>query len=135
MRMVGELFMGSKKSEIRSSKFHDSKHLLCFRVSSLFRISDFGFRISWQRFHFGLSSRRGVRSFLHGQDKSKHAAIIDDGFDRDAGFEFPGQFINHRKAEAGAAAGGHCLGGKEWLENSGHVFRRYSRTEILYRNS
>src|SRR2546422_8262249 len=58
------------------------------------------------------------------QDDGEGAALAWRGLHLQAEAHFLGNFVNHRKAQAGAAAGGKSLGGEERPKNAREDFRR-----------
>ncbi len=68
------------------------------------------------------------------QDEREGAALADGGFHGQPRFHLPGEFIDHGKAQAGAAPGGKRFGGEERLEDARHDFRRDAAAEILHGN-
>ena len=67
----------------------------------------------------------------HRQDEGEGAALVHDGVHGEAGFHLFGQLIDHREAQAGAAADGQGFGGEEGLEDAGQVFGRDAGAEVL----
>ena len=56
------------------------------------------------------------------EDEGESAALVHDGFHGQAGFHLLGQFIDHREAQPGAAAGGEGFGGEERFEDARQDF-------------
>src|SRR6185503_3913374 len=68
------------------------------------------------------------------QDDGEGAALARPGLDVQAEAHFLGNFVNHRKAEAGAAAGGKGLGGEERLKNARQNFRGDAAAGVAHGN-
>src|ERR1022692_3189494 len=74
----------------------------------------------------------GFLRLSHRQDQGKSAAPVHHGLHGKAGFHLPGQFIDHREAQAGAAPHREGFGGEEGLEDAGQGFGRYAGAEVPY---
>src|SRR6266700_441643 len=77
----------------------------------------------------GLGLRREDR-----QDDGEGAAFAWSRLHLQAEAHFLGNFVNHRKAQAGAAAGGKSLGGEERLKNARQDFRRDAAAGVAHGN-
>src|SRR2546425_7230254 len=68
------------------------------------------------------------------EDDREGAAFARLGLHLQAEAHFLGNFVHHRKAQAGAAAGRKSLGGEEWLKNARQDFRRDAAAGVPHGN-
>src|SRR6266487_1077841 len=90
--------------------------------------------MGWGQSKTRTSAKSSAVVGLRRQDDGEGAALAWPGLHLQTEAHFLGNFVNHRKTHAGAAAGGKSLGREERFKNARQDFRRDAAAEVAHGN-